>query len=506
MFCPNCGCPIEDENALFCNECGENLHLHTVDNVSSGILNSNIIEKIVDEQSEIIKPSKTLSGGFFTSLSVFLKEQSFKKAGIIISCIVLILAMGIGLVIVFHNNSSNSLIDDSLSYKTEDDSSVDKKKLIASSDKFVDNYSPISYTWLINPKIKATDITMVIRSRPIIKNSIVDYNSIGSYYYDRAAVIREGNKYGLIAYNGLSLCNVMFNSIEIGYNSKYILQNNSDDIFYTVNKRYEQVKLKSYDDVLKITGTAPNERVVWVDSEQALFAEGSGKITNYDLACAVLYGGSDCRINNGRLEKGFSENGYILVKNGSSIKDIVFTDVGNFSCGVIPVKLNGKWGYVDENCEIVLPFEFDEIDYGTGYSQAYNASDNLIVVRKDGKFALYDLDGTRLIDFGVFEQMRPAYNGMLWVKANGKWGVISVRDGAHDITPQTPIYYGSGYKAKVNSSNGLRLREKPDTSSKVLGILSNHKEITVLDYDKDWLFVWIRDDVYGWVKEEYVVS
>ena len=390
-------------------------------------------------------------------------------------------------------------VADEQEMSTEDILEANKIMLLQASTDFKENKADNEYSWLVSPGISADDIQTVVRERPTYDYGKVDYNSIGKYKYDRTVIIRSGNNLGLMAYNGLPLCDVYFTDIYAGYDTKYIIERPESDVYYTLNDKYEQVRLNDYyEDVLDITGTAPNEELYWADNEGNLFDFETSVVPEYTKAAAavymafyddVFYMGADY------VPK------YILVKDGKPIKRILFEGAGCFCDGVIPVKLNGKWGYVNENCDVVLPFIFDDVLDG----KAYNVTDELIVVRKDGQYALYDINGKKLIDFGVFEQMRPVYKGMMWVKSNGKWGIISVREGAHDIYPYTPEIEGSGYKSRVHSSDGLRLREKADTNSAVLGILSNRQEVEVLlSSQNGWAFIRVKENVCGWVREDYL--
>ena len=55
----------------------------------------------------------------------------------------------------------------------------------------------------------------------------------------------------------------------------------------------------------------------------------------------------------------------------------------NFFNGIAIVKLNGKWGIIDENDNIVLKIKYDEIK-GT-------YEDNLFILKLNGKYGIYDL-------------------------------------------------------------------------------------------------------------------
>ena len=97
---------------------------------------------------------------------------------------------------------------------------------------------------------------------------------------------------------------------------------------------------------------------------------------------------------------------------------------------------NDKWGYINKNGEIVIPIEYDAswkeyVPYENHKSMemqefCYAASDGYVVLCKDNKFELRDINGKEVIRPGIFEEIRPVYNGKCWVKKDGKWGVIEI--------------------------------------------------------------------------------
>ncbi|MBQ9897828.1 MAG: WG repeat-containing protein, partial [Ruminococcus sp.] len=69
-------------------------------------------------------------------------------------------------------------------------------------------------------------------------------------------------------------------------------------------------------------------------------------------------------------------------------------------------------GYSDDTNEFNGPFPFC-------------ATDGYIAAKIDGECGYIDTDGNVVVEFGIFEDIRPVHNGMAWVKYDGKWGVIS---------------------------------------------------------------------------------
>ena len=110
----------------------------------------------------------------------------------------------------------------------------------------------------------------------------------------------------------------------------------------------------------------------------------------------------------------------------------------NFSGGVTALKKDGKWGYFDQNGTQIIDFICEPFaskvlyggwDKGKGTSANYPflASD-YIPVKIDGKCGYYDTSGNEVIPCGTFEDVRPVHNHLAWVKKDGKWGVIELKE------------------------------------------------------------------------------
>lgn len=53
------------------------------------------------------------------------------------------------------------------------------------------------------------------------------------------------------------------------------------------------------------------------------------------------------------------------------------------------------------------------------------ATEGYIAAKIDGKYGYLDLDGNVVIEFGILDDVRPVHNGKAWAKFEGKWGVLS---------------------------------------------------------------------------------
>lgn len=112
-----------------------------------------------------------------------------------------------------------------------------------------------------------------------------------------------------------------------------------------------------------------------------------------------------------------------------------YTNAGSFSYGYAAVEADGKWGYIDEAGQEVIPCRYDAApDYGypagtvgqTFIATAYPVTDETAVVFRNGECGLIAMDGTLLIGFGVFEDMAPAFENQLWVKTAEGWRLLDL--------------------------------------------------------------------------------
>ena len=122
--------------------------------------------------------------------------------------------------------------------------------------------------------------------------------------------------------------------------------------------------------------------------------------------------------------------------------DFVYDELGACVNGFMAEK-DGKWGYINDKGETVIPFEY-EPSWGKGFfydrygtadlevpdekAFCYAASGGFVPLLKDGQWKLVNMQGETAIPYGVFETIRPVYDGKCWVKKDGKWGVIRVAE------------------------------------------------------------------------------
>ncbi len=105
-------------------------------------------------------------------------------------------------------------------------------------------------------------------------------------------------------------------------------------------------------------------------------------------------------------------------------------DYNGLSEGLLAVKKNGKWGFVDEQGNVVIDFLYDPyenyVSYGENIERVYTAVNGYIAVLKDGKWGLIDTKGNIVIDtiYDGISQVNP--DGMFWLLENGVWSLYQL--------------------------------------------------------------------------------
>lgn len=116
------------------------------------------------------------------------------------------------------------------------------------------------------------------------------------------------------------------------------------------------------------------------------------------------------------------ESGWILADGNFNVGSNVFEEIGMYSNGAAPAKVNGKWGLVNTSgIEWVLPAEYDEIiqdELGRSFSQ------DAIFVRQGNQVRLFS--GKDFVG-DIYEDAKPFADGWAAVKKNGKWGFVDTQ-------------------------------------------------------------------------------
>jgi hypothetical protein len=112
---------------------------------------------------------------------------------------------------------------------------------------------------------------------------------------------------------------------------------------------------------------------------------------------------------------------YIIDKRGDALQ-YPMSDAGDYCEGLIRIKNeNGKWGYINTKCEIIIPFD---------YEKAKDFSEGLALVKKEnGNWGYINHKGEWIIQ-PDFLGGKDVCNGFALVKfTSGQWGFINSKGG-----------------------------------------------------------------------------
>jgi hypothetical protein len=108
-----------------------------------------------------------------------------------------------------------------------------------------------------------------------------------------------------------------------------------------------------------------------------------------------------------------------------------YDDVKDFSEGVAPVKLNGKWGFIEKSIwSSITPKFITECVY----DEAQSFSQGLAAIKLNGKWGFIDKNGKEIIN-PKYEEVKSFSEDLAPVKLNGKWGFID-KNGKEIINPK----------------------------------------------------------------------
>lgn len=290
------------------------------------------------------------------------------------------------------------------------------------------------------------------------------YSNVAQYAYtlDRMNMFecipfKSGNSWGAIGYDGKAVIRPIYDEIKATGSQKMVgvklekTSENSNNYYKPPESTYEY----SYGIADKFgygfeLGTAgrPPRSYYWSDSENALYIQTYASSINTtksgvkeDRTVAAQLGNFKSPFVIEPVSgKVVSEDDpdIVLVTNKKRVNNELYTDGGNFADGVIPMKKDGKWGYLDANGNTVIPFEYDattKADYSliVGYERElpYDASNGYISLCRNGQYSLVDTSGNVVIPEGEFDKILPVYlkNGrkLSWVKYDNNWGIIEIK-------------------------------------------------------------------------------
>jgi hypothetical protein len=101
-------------------------------------------------------------------------------------------------------------------------------------------------------------------------------------------------------------------------------------------------------------------------------------------------------------------------KKGNILIPFEYSEVNDFCEGLARVELDGKWGFIDKMGKIIVPIE---------YEVANDFSEGFACLELEGKLGFVDISGEIIISF-EYEDAHDFSYGFASVKKEGKWGFV----------------------------------------------------------------------------------
>lgn len=311
---------------------------------------------------------------------------------------------------------------------------------------------PAGLSWEKEPFLEVDELVPVELSRGAGEQR---YCTVGLVSRDGWCEAYRDGKVGLLAPGGEWIADCEYDDVCCGFGEEYVLGRRVDDgsqygrwdeYVFDENSRLRYVEPGETNPdgsglTIRITGTAPNPLPCWVESEQQLywfsdmslspFRRDAGGVPQYPLAGVCFADGRDETMLELFGDGWNEEEHWALMVGGQPVSDERYQNMGCVAEGVLPAKKGGKWGCLNTSGEVVIPFEYDASwpSYDTqtktwSSTGCYNATEGSIVLCQNGEYALYSTDGGELIPFGQFEKLLPVFEGRLWARQNGLWGIL----------------------------------------------------------------------------------
>ena len=298
------------------------------------------------------------------------------------------------------------------------------------------------YRWVLKPTIQASNIIS-----PDLSQINPDLTLNKAYYY--TSVIYNNGKYGLIDYDGKLL-------VEPDYDYYYICSCGDIVLYDMADKQItRRCSIKQNSEIVDDTKMHPanTPQYFWDESTEKVYVkytkETYAKEFKGDRTVVAVKTSLTKISDNEYAIPAITDPAYALIKSnkivlGFDYEDYYAASFRKNKATAIALKKDGKWGYVSEDGDEILPFEFDGIMSAyvsnnldnEGVPHPYLFSEGKVAVSKDSNCYYYDMEGNCIAFDGEFDQIRPVINGRAWVKYNGKWGVIRLGE-IKDISKMT---------------------------------------------------------------------
>lgn len=295
------------------------------------------------------------------------------------------------------------------------------------------------YSWVVNPSVEADNIDYLQDADNYEKSANERYLQVNKGY----AVIEKDGKYGIIDDRGQMATELCYRSIT-RFNDRYIMRRETPEFEPEMHMDWDQYffdEETGRTEIAEGLGGAPDKGCFYyyngeIHNTNEILPSPWDQVEIPDTTFPVMQLERPYEANSEDSQKLTGMDGaYGLYSSGALLTDFVFEKCGSLSEGVFAVKQNGKWGYINEAGETIIPCDYDaswnsfyitNMEGTEPIGFCYAVSGGYIPLVKDGIWELWSTEGKCVIPDSQFEAIRPVKDGRCWVKKDGLWGIIQI--------------------------------------------------------------------------------
>lgn len=307
------------------------------------------------------------------------------------------------------------------------------------------------YEWAVEPTVEADEI-YYLQSRDVFSSPENErYRQMDSEY----AVIRQGDRYGLIGMDGNLVGGMDYTAVDtiLGYYEVTMAEPQYTAQYQTKMSNFYLTPSGTLEPAVAMFGDAYGAQGEYYYSgglHNTLDSLASYNGTTYwdlyepevpipvretEQTYEEASGGGEENLSG--VDAWLEEAGgkYAVWADGELKTDFIYGECGSECSGLLAAEQDGKWGYINSDGEEIIPAEYDASwQHYTEEDKAfcYAASEGYVPLVKEGAWELRDAEGNLVIAPGAFEEILPVYEGKCWVRSEGRWGVISLGGSADE--------------------------------------------------------------------------
>jgi len=189
--------------------------------------------------------------------------------------------------------------------------------------------------------------------------------------------------------------------------------------------------------------------------------------------------------------------GLLFLVDGKIIQsEVKYDDILNISEGLVGVKLDNKWGFINNKGEIAIPFIYEDASSfreglaGVQIIQPFDTVDltpykTEFDFRLKRKWGFIDKEGNEIIPF-MYDSVSPFSDGLARAKFDNKWGVINIKNEV--VIPfiyDGIVIYSSFIRVELDNKMGLIDKQNNIIAPIIYDIIYGriHKNIVIVKLD-----------------------